>query len=88
MRLVHTREDRGTRSGVAGENVHVEMAKQAAAYLKMLLSHIRHAFFQQYFPGMASTDPEPDDKEAFIQAQLYDYHYKSALPSSYIWPKL
>jgi len=41
-----------------------------------------------YTQGMASTDPEPEDKEAFIQAQLYDYHYKSALPSSYIWPKL
>jgi malate dehydrogenase (oxaloacetate-decarboxylating)(NADP+) len=37
---------------------------------------------------MASTDPEPEDKEAFIQAQLYDYHYKSALPNSYNWPKL
>jgi malate dehydrogenase (oxaloacetate-decarboxylating)(NADP+) len=45
-------------------------------------------FVDQYFPGMASTDPEPEDKEAFIQAQLYDYHYKSALPSSYVWPKL
>jgi malate dehydrogenase (oxaloacetate-decarboxylating)(NADP+) len=37
---------------------------------------------------MASTDPEPEDKEAFIQAQLYDYHYKAALPGSYNWPKL
>jgi hypothetical protein len=64
------------------------MDKQTAAFFKMLFSHIRHAVFWQYFPGMASTDPEPEDKEAFIQAQLYDYHYKSALPSSYIWPKL
>jgi len=41
-----------------------------------------------YKQGVASTDPEPEDKEAFIQAQLYDYHYKSALPSSYNWPQL
>ncbi|XP_069700053.1 NADP-dependent malic enzyme-like isoform X2 [Periplaneta americana] len=41
-----------------------------------------------YEHGMASVDPEPEDKEEFIRAQLYDYHYKSALPCSYAWPKL
>ena len=39
---------------------------------------------------MASTYPEPEDKEAFIKAQLYDFNYdnKSALPDVYEWPQL
>lgn len=38
-----------------------------------------------YATGIASTYPEPEDKAAFIQAQLYDYNYdsKSALPELY-----
>ena len=38
--------------------------------------------------GIASTYPEPEDKLAFIEAQLYDYNYdnKSALPELYEWP--
>ena len=33
----------------------------------------------------ASTYPEPEDKEAFIRSQLYDYNYDgvSALPARY-----
>jgi malate dehydrogenase (oxaloacetate-decarboxylating)(NADP+) len=40
--------------------------------------------------GIASTYPEPEDKEAFIRAQLYDFNYdnKSALPELYEWPSL
>lgn len=40
--------------------------------------------------GLASTYPEPADKEAFIKAQLYDFTYdnKSALPDVYEWPQL
>ena len=40
--------------------------------------------------GLASTYPEPKDKEAFIKAQLYDFTYdnKSALPDVYEWPQL
>jgi hypothetical protein len=79
MKLFHIRENGGIKRGVTGENLHVQMDKHTTAFFKMFL---------QCFPGMASTDPEPEDKEAFIQAQLYDYHYKSALPSSYVWPKL
>lgn len=42
-----------------------------------------------YEHGIASTYPEPKDKMAFIEAQLYDYHYddKSALPELYEWPE-
>jgi len=41
-----------------------------------------------YQNGIASTYPEPEDKLAFIEAQLYDYNYdnKSALPELYEWP--
>jgi hypothetical protein len=45
MRLVHTRENGGTNKGVVGENLHVEMDKQAAAIFKMMISHIGHAIF-------------------------------------------
>jgi len=43
---------------------------------------------EAYQSGTASTYPEPEDKEAFIRATLYDYNYdnKSALPSLYQWP--
>ncbi|KAK4010763.1 NADP-dependent malic enzyme isoform X4 [Daphnia magna] len=43
-----------------------------------------------YKNGLASTYPEPADKEAFIKAQLYDFSYdnKSALPDVYEWPQL
>ena len=43
-----------------------------------------------YKNGLASTYPEPVDKEAFIKAQLYDFTYddKSALPDVYEWPQL
>lgn len=38
--------------------------------------------------GQASTYPEPEDKEAFIKAQLYDTNYRPAIPSMYPWPKI
>ncbi|KAJ9589713.1 hypothetical protein L9F63_017085 [Diploptera punctata] len=41
-----------------------------------------------YESGVASVYPKPDDIEEFIKAQRYDCHYKSALPTSYSWPKL
>ena len=41
-----------------------------------------------YFAGMASTYPEPKNKESFIQDQLYDYDYDkvSAIPKTWDWP--
>ncbi|XP_058443206.1 NADP-dependent malic enzyme isoform X2 [Malaya genurostris] len=41
-----------------------------------------------YANGLASTKPEPSDKEAFVRSQMYDLEYKSALPAIYPWPKL
>lgn len=41
-----------------------------------------------YKQGLASTKPEPKDKEAFVRSQMYDAGYKSALPATYAWPKL
>eukprot|EP00092_Neocalanus_flemingeri_P002374 GFUD01002539.1.p1 GENE.GFUD01002539.1~~GFUD01002539.1.p1 ORF type:complete len:629 (+),score=206.98 GFUD01002539.1:180-2066(+) len=44
---------------------------------------------EAYQSGTASTYPEPEDKEAFIRATLYDYNYDktSALPTLYQWPE-
>merc|ERR1712002_1341707 len=44
---------------------------------------------EAYQAGTASTYPEPEDKEAFIRATLYDYNYdhQSALPTLYQWPE-
>ncbi|XP_046674728.1 NADP-dependent malic enzyme-like, partial [Homalodisca vitripennis] len=40
-----------------------------------------------YEKGMASTYPEPQDKETFIKSQLYDTKYRPSLPRTYTWPK-
>jgi len=44
---------------------------------------------EAYQAGTASTYPEPEDKESFIRATLYDYNYdhQSALPTLYQWPE-
>jgi len=44
---------------------------------------------EAYQSGTASTYPEPEDKEAFIREQLYDYNYDDypALPTLYKWPE-
>ncbi|KFB37911.1 AGAP000184-PB-like protein [Anopheles sinensis] len=41
-----------------------------------------------YENGLATTRPEPQDKEAFVLTQMYDAGNKSALPVTYPWPKL
>ena len=40
---------------------------------------------EAYKSGTASTYPEPEDKEAFIRQQLYDYAYDTALPARFEW---
>merc|ERR1712037_731881 len=42
---------------------------------------------EAYKEGMASTYPEPEDKEEYIKSILYNYNYddESALPTSYSW---
>merc|ERR1719411_50518 len=42
---------------------------------------------EAYKSGTASTYPEPEDKEAFIRQQLYNYAYNTSLPSRYEWPE-
>jgi len=43
-----------------------------------------------YKQGIASTYPEPEDKRAFIESQLYNYTYDndSALATTWEWPDL
>jgi len=42
---------------------------------------------EAYKEGMASTYPEPEDKESFIRSRLYNYNYQeeSSLPTCYPW---
>lgn len=37
--------------------------------------------------GLASTYPEPEDKRKWLQDQLYNYNYDSALPTTWQWPQ-
>lgn len=39
-----------------------------------------------YENKLASHYPEPEDKDRFIRAQLYDYNYESFIPDMYEWP--
>jgi hypothetical protein len=59
------------------------------SYFKRFSASLAHKIPSRY-SGLASTYPEPADKEAFIKAQLYDFTYddKSALPDVYEWPQL
>ncbi|CAG7722171.1 unnamed protein product [Allacma fusca] len=40
-----------------------------------------------YKTGAAMTYPEPKDKTRFIENQLYDWSYSTALPAVWKWPK-
>lgn len=39
-----------------------------------------------YAKGLASTYPEPNDKRAWLQNQLYDHNYVSSMPVTWPWP--
>merc|ERR1712071_351425 len=41
---------------------------------------------EAYKEGNASTYPQPEDLEAFIRSQLYDYNHTTSLPARYEWP--
>lgn len=53
--------------------------------LKIVLRFIIIFFYN--LSGIASTYPEPSDKEEFIKSQMYDYNYDCPLPPTYSWPK-
>lgn len=40
-----------------------------------------------YTTGLASTYPEPENKRKWLQDQLYNYNYDSALPTTWQWPQ-
>lgn len=40
-----------------------------------------------YDKGTASVYPEPVDKRAYIEAQLYNFNYEPSLPNTWSWPK-
>ncbi|CAD6215787.1 GSCOCG00000600001-RA-CDS [Cotesia congregata] len=41
-----------------------------------------------YNESLATVHPQPENYNEFINAQLYDTDYKTALPVTYSWPKL
>ena len=41
-----------------------------------------------YRTGIATYYPEPMDKDEFIRQHVYDYEYRSFLPSVYSWPNM
>ncbi|XP_044584441.1 NADP-dependent malic enzyme isoform X3 [Cotesia glomerata] len=41
-----------------------------------------------YNESLATVHPQPENYDEFINAQLYDTDYKTALPVTYSWPKL
>jgi len=42
---------------------------------------------EAYREGYASTYPKPENMEAFIRLQLYNYNYSTSLPVRYQWPE-
>lgn len=46
-----------------------------------------YSLLYSHLLGIASTYPEPSDKEEFIKAQMYDYNYDCPLPVTYSWPR-
>uniref|UniRef100_A0A6M2DDI8 Malic enzyme n=1 Tax=Xenopsylla cheopis TaxID=163159 RepID=A0A6M2DDI8_XENCH len=41
-----------------------------------------------YSKGLASTYPEPHDKRKWIEEQMFNYNYDSAMPVTYPWPRM
>ena len=39
-----------------------------------------------YKRGMASTYPEPEDKEEYVRMHMYNLDYEKFLPNTYGWP--
>lgn len=37
--------------------------------------------------GLASTYPEPHDKRAWLQEQLYNFNYETSMPTTWTWPE-
>jgi len=73
--------DMVTAEDLAAGRLYPPLSDIRACSLKIATYIAQHA----YSAGIASTYPEPADKGAFINAQLYDHSYRDALPAVYSW---
>lgn len=44
-------------------------------------------FILFFISGLASTYPEPHDKMKWLEEQLYNFNYESAMPITWSWPE-
>lgn len=44
-------------------------------------------FILIFISGLASTYPEPHDKMKWLEEQLYNFNYESAMPITWSWPE-
>lgn len=56
-------------------------------------SSLKHYNFRSFYKnciltGLASTYPEPHDKRKWIEEQMFNYNYDSAMPVTYPWPRM
>lgn len=63
-------------------SVYPPLADIQECSVKIAKKVLKHA----YSTGKASVQPQPEDAEAFIRAQMYDVRYSAALPPRYDWP--
>jgi len=73
---------------VTEEDLKVGRVYPALARIKEISLKIATKVAEEaYKEGMASTYPEPQDKEAFILTQLYKYNYdeQTNIPTTYAW---
>ncbi|XP_020291540.1 NADP-dependent malic enzyme-like isoform X2 [Pseudomyrmex gracilis] len=65
-------------------NIYPPLSDIQMCSLKIACKLVKYA----YDNCLASVQPEPENCEAFVKAQLYDTSYKSSIPPVYPWPKM